>query len=136
MRHWILADTGPLFALVDPSDQHAGRAAREAASIRESDARVVVLHATILEAYSLILRQLGTHYAQRWLAFLQPNTGLIPVADEYYEAAFALIQNFPDQDMTLFDALLHTVSVGSGMPIWTFDHHFDILGSSRWYPGA
>lgn len=39
---------------------------------------------------------------------------------------------YPDQSITLFDAILAVLSDRLALPIWTFDHHFDVMGSDVW----
>jgi hypothetical protein len=46
----------------------------------------------------------------------------------------ALLARLPDQDITLVDSISHVMSRRLGIPIWTYDHHFDILRAERWYP--
>jgi hypothetical protein len=38
--------------------------------------------------------------------------------------------------MTLFDAVLASFAIRENLLIWAYDHHFDILGAERWYPGS
>ena len=54
-----------------------------------------------------------------------------PEADDYLAAA-ALLSRYPDQRITLADAVVATLSRRLGLPVWTYDHHFDVMGSSVW----
>ncbi len=54
MRAVVLADTGPLYAAVDPEDEHHARARRELQQLDRERRDVLVLYPTLLEAYSLI----------------------------------------------------------------------------------
>jgi len=55
----VLADTGPLYALSDPSDQYHDRAPTEMDAIERRELTVTVSYATLCEAYTLVLRRLG-----------------------------------------------------------------------------
>jgi hypothetical protein len=49
-----------------------------------------------------------------------------------YLAAMARIQRYGDQSITLFDAVLAEVSRRTAVPIWTYDHHFEIMRCLEW----
>jgi predicted nucleic acid-binding protein len=133
MNRAVLADTGPLYAAVDPDDQYHARAQAELADLIANGWQVAVTLPTAFEAYSLILYRLGIDAAHRWLDDLTASTTpLIPtVADA--AAAFALVRRYPDQDLTLFDALLAVASKRLTAMVWTYDAHFDMLRAERWY---
>ena len=59
MRHAVLADTGPLYALADTSDQHHQRACRQLEQLNKESRRVVVSFPVLAETYTLILIGLG-----------------------------------------------------------------------------
>lgn len=93
---------------------------------------VAVAYTTIAEAYTLVLRRLGSRYAHGWLANLQD--GAIPISPDPddYQKAVLRIQKYPDQTITLFDALTAVLSEKLDQPVWTYDHHFDLMGVTRW----
>ncbi len=133
MSRTILADSGPLYAAVDPADQYHARAQVELTELAAGGWQVVVLLPTILEAYSLILYRLGIPTAHRWLDDL--SGGAVPVVPTAADtaSAFALVRRYPDQDLTLFDALLAIASTRLVASVWTYDAHFDVLRADRWY---
>jgi predicted nucleic acid-binding protein len=49
-----------------------------------------------------------------------------------YKTAVQRVLQYPDQDITLFDAV--TASLGSRLKVmvWTFDRHFDLMRAARW----
>ena len=68
MTWTVLADTGPLYAALDPDDQYHRRAQAEMAVLARAGSSVAVLWPTILEADSLALYRLGVPAARRWPA--------------------------------------------------------------------
>jgi predicted nucleic acid-binding protein len=128
----VLADTGPLYALVDPDDQLHDRATSEAARLSEQGLILVVAFPTLLEGQSLILKRLGTSVACRWLGELTAGAGLLnPERDDYLAAAHRL-RRFADQPITLCDAVVAVLAEQLYLSVWTFDHHFDVMGVAVW----
>jgi len=128
----VLADTGPLYALSDPSDQYHRRARNEMARLNAEGLLVAVAFPTIGEAYSLVLKRLGSQYAIGWLQNLLDRVILIsPDPDDYQQATLRILR-YPDQTITLFDALIAVLSDKLNQPVWTYDHHFDLMRTARW----
>lgn len=128
----VLADTGPLYALVDPDDQHHGRARRELERLSAEGLDLLVAFPILLEAYTLILRRLGIPVAQRWFREIADGAGLVnPSRDDYLNAGRRL-GFYSDQEITLSDAVLAVVSEAVVAPIWTYDFHFDVMRSDVW----
>jgi predicted nucleic acid-binding protein len=130
----ILADTGPLYALVDPQDRYHEQAREELALLFARQTQVCVLQPTLLEGHSLVLRRLGGSIAQRWMRETSEGLTLLNPDAEDYAAARILTAKYPDQAITLFDALVAVSSSQLGTPVWTYDHHFDILRAEVWRP--
>ena len=135
MKRAVLADTGPLYALTDPSDQHHGRAAHELAELEQSRRAVLVTFATLCETQALVLRRLGTAYTRQWL--VEMLEGAVFVNPEYpdYTKAASDLRRFPGHAITLVDAVTSCVSERLGVPVWTFDRHFEAMRSSVWISG-
>jgi predicted nucleic acid-binding protein len=128
----VIADTGPLFAAVDPGDQYHQRAQRELLELARSEYSVVVAWPTVFEAYTLVVRHLGTDAARTWVSELLDGTGQITPTDRDYQTATQGVARYPDQTITLFDALVAALSTRLGCPVWTYDHHFDIMQVAVW----
>jgi predicted nucleic acid-binding protein len=130
MRQPVLADTGPLYAATDPSDVHHRRALSELQQLEHSKREVIVSFPILLEAYSLV-RRLGSDIGLRWLAEVA-HANLINPAPEDYRQALAKVHTYADQRITLFDATLAVLAVRLGLPVWTYDHHFDVMRVPVW----
>lgn len=128
----VLADTGPLYALVDSGDGLHVRARGELKRLQREGLGVVVVVPIWLESYTLVMRRMGTSVALRWSAELERGAGTLNPKREDYSEASRRLQRFPDQSITLFDAVLAVVSQQLRWPIWTFDHHFDVLEAAVW----
>ena len=131
-RHAVLADTGPLFAVVDPDDQHHERAMREGAKLAADGYSVVAAYPTLFETYTLIHRRLGLVDAHRFLDEMRRRTGLITPTTDDFASACRLPRRYADQHLTVFDCLVAVLSNRLDLPIWTYDRDFDVLGSNVW----
>jgi uncharacterized protein len=128
----VLADTGPLYALVDPDDGFHDRARSEANRIAEQGGTVVVSFPILLECHSLVLKRLGNRIARKWLAELIAGAGLMnPHRDDYLVAGQRL-RSFADQPITLCDAVVAVLADQLHLSVWTFDHHFDVMATAVW----
>jgi predicted nucleic acid-binding protein len=131
VRGAVLADTGPLYASTDSDDDHHERARRQIKKLAEEKREVLITYPTLLEAYSLVLFKLGNRQASPWLEDVMGASLIHPTSDDYRLAA-ARVQSFADQPITFFDALLATMAMRLGLPVWTYDHHFDLMRVSVW----
>jgi uncharacterized protein len=93
---------------------------------------VVVAWPILLECYSLVLHRLGPATAHRWLASVERGAGRVMPHAEELEQAAQQVRRLADQPITLFDAVLHEMSLRLSVPVWTFDHHFDVMGADVW----
>jgi predicted nucleic acid-binding protein len=130
----VLADTGPLYALTDTSDQFHDRAQRELEIMTIRNSLVLVAFPVLCETHTLVVRRLGTQYAANWLSeMLSGSLPINPVAGDYLEASTAL-RKYSDHPITLVDALLARLTRKLGVPVWTFDRHFVTMRTSIWRP--
>ncbi len=132
MRHIVLADTGPLYAAVDRDDTYHTQAQAGLERLESDGYTVAVAYSTLAEAYTLILHRLGLSVAHAWLNDVQRGALLLNPSVEDYMAAMACIQAYSDQPLTLCDAVLACVSARLDCPVWTYDHHFDLLHAAVW----
>lgn len=132
-RRYVLTDTGPLYAALDHDDEYHHRAQKALAQLALAGRQVVVLFPTLMEGHRLILSRFGSIVANEWIRELRGRASqMLPQDDEWVIAA-ELIGAYPDQPLTFHDVLLATVSKRTGFPVWSYDHHMDVLGVSRWY---
>ena len=131
----VLADTGPLYALVDSSDSLHVRARHDAKRLKRAGLRVIVSRSTACEAHALLLRRVRASVVQTWLQDLKRGCALINPGSVHYEAAVRRLASLPDQSITLFDAVLAEVADHLDMPVWTYDHHFDVMSVAVWRGG-
>lgn len=127
----VLTDTGPLYAAVDPDDEHHARALLELQKLNRDRQEIVILYPTLLEAYSLIMYRLGRGVASNWLRDIAQTAMLNPTSEDYWQAA-ARTRALTDQSITLFDAVVAVVATRLKVDVWTYDHHFDVMRVGVW----
>ena len=128
----VLADTGPLYALADPSDQYHNDAREQLERLTAAGRFVAITYMTLAESYTLVLRRLGITYAHAWLQEITDGSAMInPEPGDYIQAA-RLIAAYTDQPITMFDAVAVAVAERLSLAVWTYDRHFDLMGSKRW----
>ena len=128
----VLADTGPLYALADPSDQFHDRAHRELETIVSRNNSGLVIFPVLCEAHTLVLRRLGGRYAAGWLSeMLSGSLPVNPDTNDYLDATVGL-RKYSDHPITLVDALLARLTRRLEAPVWTFDRHFVTMRTSVW----
>jgi uncharacterized protein len=132
----LLADTGPLYAAVDPTDTHHRRAHDEVALAAQARWPVVVTVTTVAEAHRLILHRLGRRISTRWLTEISESAVVVTSSLDELADAYATLSRLADQDLTLADALAAATASRLGLRVWTYDHHFDVMGVEVWQPGA
>ena len=127
-----MADTGPLYAAVDPDDEYHPRAQRELKRLARDKFEVILAYSTLLEAYTLVLYRLGKQAAGIWLDDTLGGAALINPTPEDYSAAASKLADLADQPITLFDATTAVLATRLGVEVWTYDHHFDVMHAAVW----
>lgn len=132
MTGGVLADVGPLYAAIDPTDQFFQRANEELAQLNSERRSISVSYTTVVEGHGLILRRIGVQVASRWLAQILADAVLVIPDPEDYLAAATLLGHLPDQRITLADGVVAVVGLRLRLPVWTYDHHFDVMQVPIW----
>ncbi len=128
----IIADTTPLYALVDPSDQYYQKARQELSTIQKLNRRVIIPYPIVLESYSLVLYRLGIQTAIKFFEEIRDSADLIHPTEEDYNLAWQKVKQYSDQKITLFDAVTASISQRLNYPVWTYDRHFEVMLISVW----
>lgn len=128
----VLADTGSLYAAVDPDDQYHTRSQADLQQLNRDNLAVIVCYPVYLEAYSLVLYRLGPEKAILFAQEIIEGADLINPSPNDYLAARQLATRFPDQRITLFDAVTAVIANRLNLPVWTYDYHFDVMQVSVW----
>lgn len=132
----VLADTGPLYALADTSDQFHERAHRELEVMTNRNSTILMAFPVLCESHTLVLRRLGSKYAANWLSeMLSGSLPMNPEASDYLEASSDL-RKYSDHPITLVDALLARLTRKLNAPVWTFDRHFVTMRTAVWRPNV
>ncbi|MDJ0662111.1 MAG: hypothetical protein QNJ42_21885 [Crocosphaera sp.] len=128
----IIADTGPLYAAIDIDDQYHQRSQQELKIINQQKLAIIVPYPIYLETHKLILQSLGITSALRFTRDIEKQINFINPTPEDYQAATSIITKFPDQKITLFDAVTVILANQINLPVWTYDYHFDIMKAKVW----
>ena len=131
-----MADSDPLYALIDRGDEHYQRAKAEFEVLTNNGLSLTLIVPVVQETHRLLLQRFGLHIASPWLEEIHATTVIIATnLDDYWQACSKLAQ-YRDQRISIGDGLLSVVSQRLQSPVWTYDHHFNTLGATRWYPTA
>lgn len=128
----MLADTGPLYAMRDPDDERHHRAREELRRIGEAGLTVAVPYPVLLEAYTLVMRKLGLLQARSFLTEIEEKYPFVLAGRGDHATAIGTVRRYPDQEITLVDALVFALGIRLAAPVWTHDYHLDILGARVW----
>lgn len=121
-----------MYALRDPDDALHARAREDLGHLRAERSRVVVPYSTLTEGHSLVLRKLGIREARSFLGYLSRTAIFLTPTTEDYEGAVARVIRYPDQDISLIDAVSAEIGARLEVTVWTYDHHFDVMGARVW----
>ena len=101
----LIADTGPLYAAIDIDDQYPQRSQQELKIINQQKLAILVPSPIYLETHKLILQSLGITAALKFTRDIEKQVNFVNPTAKDYQAATSIITKFPDQKMTLFDAV-------------------------------
>ncbi|MBO1056020.1 MAG: hypothetical protein HEQ27_05645 [Dolichospermum sp. JUN01] len=128
----IIADTGPIYAAIDVDDQYHQRSKIQIQRINTEKLTILVPFPVYLETYNLLLYRLGTEQAIGFAKDCIGSVYFINPSQEQYTAAAEKAACFPDQKITLCDAVTAILSEEMKLAVWTYDYHFDIMQIQVW----
>ena len=128
----LIADTGPLYAAIDVDDQYHQRAQAELQLIEVENLIIVVPFPVYLETYNLLLYRLGTQQAISFAKQCIESVQFLNPSQQQYLAAQEKAARFPDQRITLCDAVTAILADDMNLPVWTYDYHFDLMQVQVW----
>jgi len=135
VRKAVLADTSPLYSALDPSDDDHDRAREDIERLNAEGIGIMVAYTTLCECYSVILYKLGIGAAHGWLREVRDHASLINLTPADFEEAADLVATHQDQALSMFDGVTASLSRRLGLPVWTYDHHFDVVRVEVWRHG-
>jgi predicted nucleic acid-binding protein len=121
------ADTSAFIALLDRSDTWHPLFRR----LFADPPPLVSTPLVLAEGHGWFLRRYDRHRAREFLAFVELLEPLVvtPCGPEEVQAAAALVRRFPDQDLTLADAMgLFVMDERRVRSCWSTDHHLGLTG--------
>jgi len=78
------------------------------------------------------MQRLSIAVAHQWLDEVTGAAALILPTPGDYASAVCRVRIYTDQRLTLTDLVLAAMSARFAAPIWTYDHHFDLLQAAVW----
>jgi predicted nucleic acid-binding protein len=135
VRKAVLADTSPLYSALDPSDDDHDRSREDIERLNAEGIGMMVAYTTLCECYSVILYKLGIGAAHGWLREVRDHASLINLTPADFEEAADLVATYQDQALSMFDGVTASLSRRLGLPVWTYDHHFDVVWVEVWRHG-
>jgi len=128
----IIADTGPLYAAIDVDDQYHQRSQIQIQRINAEKLTILVPFPVYLETYNLLLYRLGTEQAIKFARNCIESLYFLNPSQEQYITAAEKAACFPDQKITLCDAITAILSEEMKLQVWTYDYHFDVMKVQIW----
>ena len=128
----MFADTGPLYALTDSSDQYHKRAGWEFRGLSKQGRILALSYPVVLECYNLLYQNVRLSIAHEWLELVvRDSKPLNPTLEDYRDAALQ-VRRFTDQRISLVDATIAVLAERLDVPVWTFDSRFAVMRVPTW----
>ncbi len=130
----MLVDTGAWYAVADTSDRHHEKASRFYVE-QAQQARFVTTDLIVAETWALLSSHLGRAAALTfWETLRVTRTPVLTLEPVDLEAAWHIVQAFPDQAFSFVDCTTFAVMERTGIDeAFAFDAHFLVyrFGSAR-----
>ncbi len=127
MQNKVFLDTSYSIAAAVGKDEFHARARELSIQIRADDIKIITTQAVILEIGNALFKLKYRQAAIEIIQFLNsdPNTSVISLTNEIYEAAFELFCSRPDKEWGLVDCISFIVMRERGIEAaLTADEHF------------
>lgn len=124
--HFLLVDTGAIFALVDADDRNHAAAKAFVGQLR-SNSVLLVSDVILLEAMTLIKSRLGEEAVVQTLQILRQSRRfqLTQLTRREWADTWAIFERFTDKEWSPFDCSCLAVARARGIgSAFAFDHHF------------
>jgi len=122
----VFLDTSAILALLNPKDEHHGRARRVFESLRAREAGLVATSYVLVETYALICSRLGLAAVRAFRSDWVPLVDVVWVDPETHEAGLDLLLERKRRDLSLVDAVSFIVMRRRGLEhAFAFDPHFE-----------
>lgn len=123
-----------MYALRDPNDSRYERARAELGHLRAQRLRLVVPFPTLIESHAGFASSANSGSPTPVLScdIWCEQRSCSPLTEEDYRGAIRRVLRYPDQDISLVDALGAEIGDRLEAAAWTYDHHFDIIGARVW----
>ncbi len=92
----------------------------------------MVAYPILWECHALLLRRRGSVTASSWLTEVTESAISLAPTDDDHRAALRRLVQYKDQPITLFDSVLAVMSERLAFPVWTYDHHVDVMSAAVW----
>ena len=125
----VFVDTSALLALLNPADEHHGRAARAFEGLRTQRAALITTSYVLVETYALVGRRLGLEAVRSFRAHFAPLLDVVWVDDALHNAGLDILDERRKRQLSLVDAVSFATMRQRGIDdVFVFDQHFDQEG--------
>lgn len=125
----VFVDTSALLALLNPADEHHGRASRAFEGLRTQRAALITTSYVLVETYALVGRRLGLEAVRSFRAHFAPLLDVVWVDDALHNAGLDILVERRKRQLSLVDAVSFAAMRQSGVDdAFVFDPHFDQEG--------
>jgi predicted nucleic acid-binding protein len=124
-NHKAYVDTSAFIALLDQSDSYHALFKR----LFADPPSLVTSPLVLTEGHAWFLRRYGSYRGLQFLSFIEDLKPLViaPVSERDMKGAFAVLRAFPDQDLTLADAVgLFFMKQLKLKVCWSIDYHLGL----------
>ena len=125
----VFVDTSALLALLNPEDEHHGRADQAFAGLRARQATLLTTSFVLVETYALVGRRLGLDAVRGFRADFAPLLDVIWVEESLHNAGLDVLVERSRRQLSLVDAVSFVAMRRRGVSeAFALDPHFEQEG--------